>query len=201
MSPVWPRAILGLIICAAPACDESQVWHEMNPTLARMQDQRRATPYGETAAFPDESVMRPPPPGTVPRGVPESPWIVNGAYVARGPIPVDRALLERGRDRFEITCAACHGILGDADSVVASKMQLRKPRSLQDPAVRAYPDGRIYEIILQGYGLMPAYDSHLSSAEDRWAVIAYIRALQLSQNATAHELPPDLQDDLARLPR
>jgi hypothetical protein len=83
-------------------------------------------------------------------------------------------------------------------SVVATKMESRPPRSLLDDAVRAYPPGRTYEVIVLGYGLMPSYATHLSTPEDRWAVVAYVRALELSQHAVAGDLPEDLRDALAR---
>jgi mono/diheme cytochrome c family protein len=196
----------GSILAAAVArvalsCDESQVWHEVHPYLARMLHQKRATPLDETSAFADGKVMQLPPEGAVPRGPVEPAYVRDGAYVERIPIPVTRALLERGRSRFENTCAACHGELGDGQSVVAEKMESRKPRSLQDDAVRAYPPGRTYEIVRDGYGLMPSYAAILQDPDDRWAVVGYVKALQLSQHAPVAGLPPDLQERLARSTR
>jgi len=193
--------IVALSALGTGAYDESQVKHEMHPHLARMLHQNRATPYDETSAFPDGKVMQAPPDDAVPHALPEPPYMVNGAYVERIPIPVTPALLARGEDRFDVTCAACHGILGDGDSVVATKMESRKPRSLHDEGVRKCPPGRLYEVILRGYGLMPSYAELLQSPADRWAVVAYVRALQLSQHAPVADLPKDLVDDLARSPR
>ena len=193
------RSAIVLVALALAACDESQVWHEVHPTLARMLHQQRGTPFDENTTFTDGRVMREPPAGAVPRGALEPPFKTpDGTWVDAFPMPVTRELVARGRNLFETTCAACHGVLGDANSVVASKMEFRKPRSLQEDAVRAYPVGRIYEVVAFGYGLMPSYTAQLSTPEDRWAVVAYLRALQLSQNARASELPPDLRAQLDR---
>ena len=102
--------------------------------------------------------MRTPPAGVVAWNEHEAPWVVDGGYVDAPPSPLTRATLDRGRERFETHLRdVCHGVTGDGDSVVATKMELRKPRSLQEAAVRAYPAGRIYEVVARGYGLMPAY--------------------------------------------
>jgi mono/diheme cytochrome c family protein len=141
--------------------------------------------------------MRLPPPGTVSRdrilGHSElTQGMAGAAYVTTWPVPVTRALLERGRDRFDITCAACHGVRGDGVSEVARHMSMRKPPSLLDHPVSAFPPGRLFNVITFGYGLMPAYDTHLSLT-DRWATVAYVRALQLSQRAPLDTLPASLR--------
>jgi mono/diheme cytochrome c family protein len=133
--------------------------------------------------------MRVPPAGTVPRErsllAIEAPTgrqgpFLDAGYLEQNPLPLTRALLERGRKRFEITCATCHGLLGDGNSMVARNMALRPPPSLHQ--YREQPDGYFFEVITNGYGLMPAYDSSLG-VEERWAVVAYLRALTLSQDA------------------
>ena len=95
-------------------------------------------------------------------------------YADRIPIPVDRALLEKGRARFETFCAACHGILGDGNSVVAAKMALRKPPNLLDAAREHHAGRRVFQTIVDGYGLMPSYGVQLA-VHDAWAVVAYLR--------------------------
>ena len=192
-----PVALL-LASCALAACDESVVWHKMHPTLERMLDQRRGDPYAASAAFPDGRAMRPPPPGTIARGSEEPPYQVAGEFVDRVPYPVTRALLERGRGQFEVTCAACHGILGDGKSVVAEKMEERPPPSLLIDRILALRPGEIEEVVENGYGLMASYDDQLPDPLDRWAVVAYVGALQLSQHVEAASLPADMQRELAR---
>jgi mono/diheme cytochrome c family protein len=107
--------------------------------------------------------------------------MVDGAYVADFPLEIDVADVRWGRTRFEIFCATCHGTLGTGQTQVAENMRLRKPPSLHSAAIRAYPPGRIFAVISRGYGLMPSYAGQLSVA-DRWAVVAYVQALQLSQD-------------------
>jgi hypothetical protein len=111
-------------------------------------------------------------------------------------LPVTRELLERGRDRFAIFCAPCHGVTGDGDSDVAENMTLRKPPSIHDPSTRAFPPGRIFAAVTRGYGLMPSYAALLSIG-DRWAVVAFIGALQLSQEIGRAELPDGLRREAA----
>jgi mono/diheme cytochrome c family protein len=192
-------AALSLLIAAA-GCDDSRAWHRPEWTLSRMQKQRRASPYGESYAFADTAVMRAPPAGAVEWGAGEPPWRNGTRYRTTSPFPLSHAALERGRTLFETYCAPCHGVTGDANSVVATKMELRKPRSLQEAAVRAYPAGRIYEVVRLGYGLMPSYAGPIAEAADRWDVVAYVQALQVSQNAGVERLPQDLRTALGERP-
>ena len=165
--------------------------------LERMIDQRNVRPYMPSAYFSDGRGMRPPPDGTISRdrvvGEPAlTDGIVDGVDVARIPIAVDRPLLERGRNRFEVFCAACHGLRGDGRSPVAHNMDLRKPPSLLEPPVTTFSPGRLFQVVSLGYGLMPSYASELS-VRDRWAAIAYLGALQFSQAAPLASLPDDLR--------
>ncbi|MCW5834441.1 MAG: hypothetical protein KIS78_18720, partial [Labilithrix sp.] len=104
---------------AVGGCDDRQAWQEPDPSLARMLTQRRADPYEATGAFPDGKVMRTPPRGTVP----------TDDDGDDAPPPITRELVTLGKRRFESTCAVCHGVKGDGDSVVATKMSLRPPPS------------------------------------------------------------------------
>jgi mono/diheme cytochrome c family protein len=94
------------------------------------------------------------------------------------PVPKpSRALVERGRDRFQRVCAPCHGILGDGDSDVARAMTLRRPPPLVDATVSGFDDARILRAITDGYGMMPSYAGLLATS-DRYAVLYYLRVLQ-----------------------
>jgi mono/diheme cytochrome c family protein len=126
-----------------------------------------------------------------------SPGSSPGSYADRVPIPIDRPLLERGRQRFEVFCATCHGILGDGASTVAGQMALRRPPSLLVPPASTDPIGEVYQTIVQGYGLMPSYRVQLS-VTDAWAVVAYLKALRLAQHARVADLPPDVREQLAQ---
>lgn len=161
--------------------------------LERMLDQHKAEAYETSRFFEDGQSMRVPPAGTVAvtevTGPPElTTGRVGNDYVRAYPLAVDAALLERGRNRFRIFCATCHGPLGDGISQVAENMKLRRPPSLHERRIADYPPGRMYRVIIEGYGLMPAYAEELG-VTDRWAVVAFIGALQLSQNVALLELP------------
>ena len=112
------------------------------------------------------------------------------------PIDVDRALLRRGRERYRIFCGVCHGARGDGSSQVAENMELRPPPNLLEEPYRGYPPGRIYGAIREGYGLMPAQAGALT-VEDRWAVVAFVQALQLGQRARLVDLPAPLREEAA----
>jgi mono/diheme cytochrome c family protein len=161
------------------------------PALDPMQRQPKYKAYQESEFSDDGLAMRVPPAGTVAYRSRIDPAEAtgrgpNGALLASSPVPFDAALLERGREKFEVTCAVCHGLLGDGDSQVAMNMSLRRPPSLH--LYRDRPDGYIYQVIQEGFGLMPSYAEALS-VRDRWAVVAYVRALQLSQSAQVDQLP------------
>ncbi len=168
--------------------------------LDPMISQQKVKPYRESDFWPDRISMRPPQPGTVAReDALTSPLVTgrgpDGKVLAELPIPVTRALLETGRKRFEIICAACHGYLGDGVSLVARNMSLRPPPSLLARAQQ--PDGWYFQVMSEGFGLMPSYASVLP-VEERWAIVAYLRALQLSQSARVDQLAPE---DRAKLER
>jgi mono/diheme cytochrome c family protein len=163
------------------------------PRLDPMQRQPKQRAYQPSDVFSDGMAMRQPPAGTVPYGAVLEPAVAtglgpDGRPLARAPVAPTPELLARGRTRFEILCAACHGLMGDGESQVALNMALRRPPSLH--AYRDVPDGHIYRVVSNGFGLMPSYASELSVA-DRWAVVAYVRALQLSQRASLDQVPPD----------
>ena len=155
-----------------------------------MMRQEKFKAYRENDFYPDGRAMRVPPAGTVPRERP-----IDAMQAAP---PVTAALVARGRDRFDIHCAVCHGFAGDGDSVVASKMSLRAPPSFHDDRLRAYTVQQIYDVITNGYGVMYSYADRVSPP-DRWAIVAYIRALQLSQAAPVASLPPEARAKLAAI--
>ncbi|HEY2901876.1 MAG TPA: cytochrome c [Polyangia bacterium] len=190
-------------------CDENI----LDPMADR---QPKVKPYKESAFWDDGLSMRAPPEGTVPRErsrlgllltaghtLEAGPYSQNGEAVNAGfavaiPLPVNAKLLALGRKRFDITCATCHGPLGDGDSIVARQMALRPPPSLHKYSDRA--PGYIYEVISKGFGLMASYAAELT-IEERWAVVAYVRALQLSQNVSVDAVPADVRARLQALPQ
>lgn len=173
-------------ICILTACDNSQALHEPHPSLERMQIQERVNPF-------DARGMRAPPPDTVTRDNDATLDALDDA--GEMPVDVDLGLLEEGRTSFDRICATCHGVLGDGDSVVASKMKDRPPPSLHDQRAVSLGKQQLYDVITNGYGLMPPY-AHQLAPRERWAVIAYLDALRLSRHATVANLPLDVQREL-----
>lgn len=185
-----------LAVLLACGCDDQGL------DLERMLDQHKYEAFEQSSAFPDGMVMRAPPEGAIARetvlGPPELvEGTRDGVDVERIPLPLTRQLLERGHDRFRIFCATCHGELGDGRSQVAENMTLRPPPSLHEPRITAYPPGRLFRVVSRGYGLMPSYAAELS-VEDRWAVVAFVKALELSQALELARLPPNERQEVER---
>jgi mono/diheme cytochrome c family protein len=119
--------------------------------------------------------------------------------LATNPLPLTLTTLARGRDRFDVYCAPCHSIVGDGDGMVVRR-DFPRPPSYHTDRLRKAPDAHFYSVITNGYGVMYAYADRVSPA-DRWAIVAYIRALQLSQNARIGDVPADRRADLERTTR
>ena len=173
-------AILALT-CLAGACRRD------------MQDQPRYRPFRTSAFFQDGRSARPLVAGTVARGqLEEDDHLYRGRigeeFAATFPFPVTAEVLERGRERYDIFCAPCHGRVGDGDGMIVQR-GYRRPTSFHDERLRSSPVGHFFDAITRGFGVMPSYASQIPVA-DRWAIVAYVRALQLSQNFPAAELPP-----------
>jgi hypothetical protein len=110
------------------------------------------------------------------------------------PLPVDMKLLERGEERYKIYCTPCHGLQGDGNGMVAMR-GMKHPPSYHDGQVRKETNGYYFDVITNGFGAMLGYSAQIPPS-DRWAIIAYVRALQLSRNAPASELPAELRSKL-----
>ena len=104
------------------------------------------------------------------------------------PFPVTQEVLERGRERYNIYCAPCHSRTGDGNGFIPSRGFPRNPPSYHIERLRKAPLGHFYDVITTGFGIMPDYASQIPP-EDRWRIVAYIRALQLSQGATTADVP------------
>lgn len=181
------------VVVAAGGCDLD---------LERMIDQPRYTSYEACDVCPGGTIMMLPPPGTVSRSAFLGPAAMmrgrtGDTWAPRIPIALDRDVLARGRDRFDIYCAACHGRTATGVSQVAENMTLRRPPSLLTEPYLTYPPGRIYGVITEGFGLMRSYASELPVA-DRWAVVAYVQALQLSQRVALGDLPAPTAEEARR---
>lgn len=159
-----------------------------------MQDQPRYDPLEASDFFPDGQASRPLVAGTVARGqLHEDEAFYTGKVkdklVAELPLDVDRALLERGRERFAIYCSVCHAPAGTGDGVIVQR-GFRRPPSFHIERLRQAPAGHFFDVATRGFGAMPSYAVQIEP-RDRWAIVAYIRALQLSQNARLDDVPAD----------
>jgi mono/diheme cytochrome c family protein len=147
----------------------------------------------ESDFFADGRAARLPVEGTVARGMLRTDerlytGKVNGLFVGNVPLPLTRELLTRGRERFDIFCSPCHGRLGDGSGMIVQR-GLRRPPSYHIDRLREIPDGYFFDAITNGFGAMPSYASRVG-VQDRWAITAYIRALQLSQASRLEDVPP-----------
>ena len=158
-----------------------------------MHDQPRYTALKPSTFFGDSSSARPPVAGTVARGdLREDELLYTGKQgeepAAVFPFPIDDAVMERGRERFDIYCSPCHGRTGTGDGIVVQR-GFSKPPSLVTGRLLEAPPGHFFEIITNGFGAMPDHAAQVR-IRDRWAIIAYIRALQLAANAKIDDVPP-----------
>jgi mono/diheme cytochrome c family protein len=159
-----------------------------------MQDQPKYRPYRQSRFFDDGRAVRPPVEGTVARGTLDATSALttgkaNGQYVRESPLPVTPAILQRGRERYDVFCAPCHDRAGAGGGMIVER-GFRRPPSLHIDRLRDAADGYLVEVIAQGFGVMPAYGAQVPP-DDRWAIVEYVRALQLSQHADVRQLPPD----------
>jgi mono/diheme cytochrome c family protein len=172
-----------------------------------MDNQPKVKAQSRLMLFADRRGMRPPVEGTVARGAAiGDPALTLGrtegeTWIETNPVPVTMPLLERGQQRYEIYCSPCHGLSGYGDGMVAQRAdQLQEgtwtpPTSFHTDLVRDRPAGHLFNTISNGIRNMPSYGSQIP-VDDRWAIVAYVRALQRSQNATIDDVPADLQAQL-----
>ncbi|HEV3139107.1 MAG TPA: cytochrome c [Vicinamibacterales bacterium] len=157
-----------------------------------MHDQPKYVPLRESAFFGDARSARPLVPGTVARGRLNDDTLlytgkVNGADTEVFPFPITDATLARGQERFNIYCSPCHGRTGQGDGMVVRRGYRRPPTFHQD-RLRTAAVGHFFDVITNGFGAMPDYAAQIP-ADDRWAIVAYVRALQLSEHATLADVP------------
>jgi mono/diheme cytochrome c family protein len=188
------KKFFSIALLTAAACGDTTLVDPME----RQPKMRAFLPNGQ---FEDGRSMRWPPAGTVPRERQTMhPEVTagkdrEGKQVREIPIPLSRELMNQGRKAYEIQCAVCHGLVGDGYSPVATQMSLRPPPSLHK--LHNPSPAHIFEVIGEGFGLMPSYAAQLDTTE-RWAVVAYVQALRRSQSARVSEAPPDIQAKLAK---
>lgn len=156
-----------------------------------MHDQPRYEPLEASAFFDDGMASRDLPEGTVARGHLRIDEVLytgksGDTLVDTLPMEVDRVVLKRGQERYDIFCGPCHGRLGDGQGMVVQR-GFKQPASFHQEPLKSQPVGYYYDVITNGFGQMSSYASQVKP-RDRWAIVAYIRALQLSQAAPLGEL-------------
>jgi mono/diheme cytochrome c family protein len=189
LCPLWSKNFIGqaaipLLVVAITLTAACRIDMHVQP---------RQNPLSRSEFFSDQRSARPIVEGTVARG-----QLHEDAYFYTGkvgnnpgdvmPFPVTKDVLERGQERFNIYCAPCHSRVGDGNGFVPSRGFARKPPSFHIVRLQKAPVGYIFDIITEGFGIMPDYASQIPP-QDRWNIVAYVRALQLSQNATMTDVP------------
>jgi mono/diheme cytochrome c family protein len=165
-----------------------------------MHDQPKFIPLRASDFYTDQRSERPIVDGTVARGLLGDDELletgkVNGQDATEFPFPVTQQVLARGRERYDIFCSPCHDRTGRGNGMVVRR-GYRQPPSYHIDRLRQAPVGHFFDVITNGFGAMPDYREQVP-VRDRWAIIAYIRALQLSEHATLNEVPPDQRNALA----
>jgi len=194
-------ALAALIVVTAVSCYREKVSERepihLNPN---MDSQPKKKPQSHSDFFRDGAAMRQPVGGTVARGDLREDSVyytgknASGLFVMHSPVPVTKQLVNRGRERFNIYCAPCHGRAGDGRGIMMEYKYPPPPTYHQD-RIRQMPDGQIFDVITNGIRNMPSY-RHQVPVADRWAIVSYLRALQRSQNATSKDVPDDVLDSL-----
>lgn len=173
-------------------------------TYNPMRDQPRYEPLEYSQSFPDNTSARPVVPGTIPNGYDvTNEWFYtgktpDGQLVDAFPFPVTMEVLKRGQERFNIYCSPCHGLSGMGNGMIVQR-GFSPPPSYHQDRLRNAPVGHFVDVITNGFGQMYSY-AYRVQPEDRWAIAAYIRALQLSQNATINDVPAADQQKLEAVP-
>lgn len=181
---------LALTAVAAAACRQD------------MHDAPRYDPLEASDFFANGSAARPLVTGTVARGhLNEDTYLhtgkdAAGQPVAAFPFAITRADLDRGQERFNVYCAPCHGQTGEGNGMVVQR-GYRQAQSMHIDRLRTTPVGYFYDVITNGFGVMPDYRAQIT-VEDRWRIVAYVRALQLSRTATEADVPADVLEQLRR---
>lgn len=159
-----------------------------------MATQPKNLPLSPSDFFEDGRSERPPVENTVARGS----LADDGLFLPKDsnafPLPVNQELLERGQNRYKIFCTPCHGLQGDGNGMISMR-GMKHPPSFHQDRLRQATNGYVYDVITNGFGAMYGYSAQIPP-RDRWAIIAYVRALQLSRNAKVTDLPAQLREKL-----
>jgi mono/diheme cytochrome c family protein len=196
--------VLALSGCKGMKSEKPPIHPNLNMDFQQRFEEQEANPF-----FADGAAMRQPVPGTVARGhlrTTENASFyqgrdASGGFVGEIPVPVTEALLQRGQERYNIYCSVCHGLSGDGRGIVmagngGTGYGYTPAPTYHSDFLRGVPDGYLYNVITNGVRTMPSY-GHEVSPDDRWAIVAYIRALQRSQDAGPEDVPQPERERLA----
>jgi hypothetical protein len=168
-----------------------QVWDDMKhqPKFKAQSEME------ESNVFADHRVNRPPVVDTVARGrlredTPFNTGVENGMYVGKSPVPLTRDVLKLGQTKFNIYCSPCHDQSGMGKGIVPTRVPAWQPANLTEDRIVQYSDGEIFDVISHGRNTMTAYSYYLSP-DERWAVIAYVRALQRAAHGKLEDVPAE----------
>src|SRR4051812_28325691 len=204
--------LFGLCVIATMGILGKRGSHFRKPSLyifPDMERQLKLRPQKENGFFTNGLSSQLPVPGTVARGAPlqtangpvyafeDSPvntGRITGTtnFLENNPLPITTELIERGRQRFTINCSPCHGQIGDGNGITKKIGAMAVVGNLHDKRMVEMPDGEIFYVISNGRSLMQSYAANIE-VRDRWAIVAYVRALQLARLGSVADLPPDLQ--------
>jgi len=170
-----------------------EVWDDMKR-------QEKFLPQSETELFADDRSNRRPPEGTIARGhlTEDTPYYTgmeNGMYLGKNPVPITMELIEQGQKKFNVYCTPCHDREGMGLGIVPQHVPTWQPSNLMDPRVVEFADGDIFNAITNGRRTMPSYRFQIEPA-DRWAIIAYVRALQRAHHSNIDEVPEEMRAEL-----
>jgi len=160
--------------------------------------QPKNRPLAPSDFFTDGRSERPLVENTVARNALENDQFVIGKESNDFPLPLDQQLLDRGEERYKIFCSPCHGLQGDGNGMIVIRGMKHPPTYHQD-RLRQAANGYVYDVITNGFGAMLGYSAQIPP-RDRWAIIAYLRALQLSRNVKVADLPPDTREKVLHPP-
>jgi Cytochrome C oxidase, cbb3-type, subunit III len=179
-------ALVFLTACGIAGCD--------NTLRQDMANQPRINPLAPSQFFEDGRSGRPSIDNTVARGSIDNDPLFEPKDSNAFPLPLTKELLERGKQRYEIFCTPCHGLQGNGLGVVAMR-GMKHPPSFYDDRLRGEPNGYYFDVVTNGFGAMYGYSAQIPP-RDRWAIVSYVRALQLSRNAPIGQLPAELKEKL-----
>ena len=157
-----------------------------------MHDQPKFKPYAKSDFYADQRSARPLVDGTIARGHLNQDTLlvtgkINGTPAAVFPFEITKAVMDRGHERYDIFCSPCHSRTGIGDGMIVRR-GYRKPPTFHQDRLRQAAPGYVFDVITSGFGAMPDYAAQIP-VDDRWAIVAYLRALQRSQQATVNDVP------------